>query len=107
MSDNADTKVKDIGSRPVGYTLSDESGLVDLRFDTEKDAQTVLDRMQKLVPPLMTSGKVVPIRGTIKERKGGAGRKPNAVRAAEAAQARGTVSAPESNRTPAPAGAKS
>lgn len=73
MADTADTRVKDIGSRPVGYTLADDAGVVDLRLNTKEEAQAVLTKMQKLVPPLMTSGHVIPIRGVIKER----GRKPN------------------------------
>lgn len=96
-----------IGYRPVGYTIADNDGPIEDLFSTAELAQKALSKMQGLVPPLMTDGKVVPVRSTTKARKAGAGRKPNAARAAEAAQARGTVSAPETNRTPAPAGAKS
>lgn len=92
MAHDAGTKVKDVGTRYVGYTIRDNQGCVDLRFDTAEDAQAVLDRMHAMTPPLLSSAKVEGIRGVLLERKGGPGRKSNAEKAARAAQASETPS---------------
>lgn len=88
MADTADTKLKDVGSRPTGYTIqvNGDGGVIDRQFASEAEANQVLTRCQSLTPPLLPNGKVVPVLGTIAERKGGRGRKSNAEKAAQAAQ---------------------
>lgn len=105
MADSTGIQVKDIGSRPVGYTLADDLGPIDVRFDNKEDAQATLRGMQELVPPLMTDGRVQPVRGVIKERKGGPGRKSNAEKAALAAQASKPSETPTGNAKPEKAAA--
>lgn len=97
MADTADTSIKDVGSRPVGYTIQTSNGaVINAQWDDETSASKVLSRMQSLTPPLLNDGRVVPVLGVIKERKGRPGRKPNAERAALAAQ----------SNVPAPGNAK-